>query len=875
MLRRLIFLMALAQCLGTMALAQVEDAPVSRAGTPTFHFIGDRYRIGVGLDSEFDVIGELQASLYESQRASMIGDGWLGSEGAGGVKLNYHWLVNETAEDSPDGPIYTDGNVAKLFVAADQNQFDDRKLTFGGGWEGRNWAFSGYGMTALSDERLIDRRSSIEEILVTGVIDGRDFSRVDTIETITELFEDPYDWGLGLRAERFFDNPLIRLRGGLDYEEGDFSSSQVTASLSLDKRFYNSPHGLSFRTSYARKDGDFVIDDDDLRGSVVYSFSFGGTGSSLRPSRQYREVEVDVPDEPRTEKRAIANEVTLTDRTTFDLDSSALEPAAEGTLDDLLAMVEDGGLVGDIQIVGHTCDLGVEAYNQTLSERRARSVVDYLTVHGVDSSRIDWRGAGETKPRFPNDGEENRSRNRRVEISFVTERISTQTVTVGSDEPATEIRQVQIPVEAPWIRRALRNPVRHKRIVDYYRYQESTASVTEGEIEFANEAPQASDDQFTVDADSADNALNVLSNDSDADGDSLTISGVSQPADGQASISGSQVIYTPDPGFTGTDSFTYAVDDGFDGQASATVTVTVQSNNEPPVVGDLSAETLRNQPVDIDVLNEASDPDGDELNIAAFNQPQNGTVTQSGDALRYQPDDQFVGSDSFTFTITDGRGGEASAVVTVMVQSDNEPPIVGDLSAETLRNRPVDIDVLAEASDPDDDELTIAAFVQPGNGTVTRSGDVLRYQPDSEFVGSDSFMFTISDGRGGRSTGSVVVDVVFTNRAPVANPDGATTTVGEAVTVNVLANDFDPDGDPIEIVDVVQWYGRSAEATVNGDGTITFQVSGWCHGRAYFRYTISDPFGATAKANVTILRPGESVDSDSPNASTECVVDPS
>jgi len=430
-------------------------------------------------------------------------------------------------------------------------------------------------------------------------------------------------------------------------------------------------------------------------------------------------------------------------------------------------------------------------------------------------------------------------------------------------------------VEAPWIRRALRNPVRHKRIVDYYRYQESTASVTEGEIEFANEAPQASDDQFTVDADSADNALNVLSNDSDADGDSLTISGVSQPADGQASISGSQVIYTPDPGFTGTDSFTYAVDDGFDGQASATVTVTVQSNNEPPVVGDLSAETLRNQPVDIDVLNEASDPDGDELNIAAFNQPQNGTVTQSGDALRYQPDDQFVGSDSFTFTITDGRGGEASAVVTVMVQSDNEPPIVGDLSAETLRNRPVDIDVLAEASDPDDDELTIAAFVQPGNGTVTRSGDVLRYQPDSEFVGSDSFMFTISDGRGGRSTGSVVVDVVFTNRAPVANPDGATTTVGEAVTVNVLANDFDPDGDPIEIVDVVQWYGRSAEATVNGDGTITFQVSGWCHGRAYFRYTISDPFGATAKANVTILRPGESVDSDSPNASTECVVDPS
>ena len=877
MLRNVTFFLALAQCLATAALAQVDDAdaPESRGGTPTFQFIGDRYRIGVGLDSEFDVIGELEASLYESQRSSFIGDGWLGSEGAGGVKLNYHWLINATAEDGPDGPVYTDGNVAKLFLAADQNRFDDRKLTFGGGWEGRSWAFSGYGMKAVSDERMVDRTTSIEDMLVTGVIDGREFSRVDTIETITELFEEPYDWGLGLRAERFFDNPLIRLRGGLDYEEGDFSSSQMTASLSLDKRFYDSPHGLSFRASYAHKDGDFVTDDNDLRGSVVYSFSFGAAGNAFRPARQYREVEVEVQGEPRTEERAFASEVNLADRTTFELDSSTLVPAAENTLDDLVAMIEDGGLIGDIQIVGHTCDLGPETYNQGLSERRARSVVDYLTARGLDSGRIDWRGEGETEPRVPNDGEENRSRNRRVEISFVTERISTRTVTVGSNEPATEIRQVQVPVEASWIRRALRNPVRHKRIVDYYRYQESTASVTEGEIEFANEAPQASDDQFTVDADSTDNTLDVLANDSDADGDSLTITSVSQPAEGQTAVSGSQVIYTPQPEFIGSDSFTYTIEDGFGGQATATVTVAVQSNNQPPVAGDLSAETLADQPVDIDVLAEASDPDGDELSIAAFEQPNNGTVTQSGDVLRYQPDDQFVGNDSFTFTVADGRGGQATATVTISVQPVNAAPVAGDLSAETLRNRPVDIAVLSEASDPDGDDLSIASFSQPGNGTVTQSGDVLRYQPSSEFVGSDSFTFTVSDGRGGEATGSVVVDVAFTNSPPVANPDGATTAAGEPVTVNVLANDFDPDGDALEIVDVIQWYGRPAEATINGDGTITFMVSGWCHGRNDFRYTISDPFGATAKANVTIFRPGEPVDSDSPDASTECVVDPS
>ncbi len=778
MFRKLIFFLVLAQGLAAVAIAQVEDedAPRSQAGTPTFNFIGDRYRVGIGLDSEFDVVGEFQAALYESQRSSFIGDGWLGSEGAGGVKLNYHWLINETAEEGPDGLVYTAGNVAKLFVAADQNQFEDRKLTFGGGWEGRRWAFSGYGMTALTDERLVDRATTIEEMLVNGEIDGRAFSRVDTIETVTELFEEPYEWGLGLRAERFFENPLIRLRGGLDYEEGDFSSSQVTASLSLDKHFHNSPHSLGFRTSYAHKDGDFVVDDSDLRGSVIYSFSFGGAGSSFRPSRQYRDVEVEVPGEPRSEERVTVNEVTLTDRTTFDFDSSLLKPGAESTLDEIVAAIEDGGLVGDIQIVGHTCNIGTEEYNQGLSERRARSVVDYLTANGVDSSDIEWRGEGETEPRFSNDTEESRSRNRRVEISFVTERRSTKTVTVGPDEPATEIRQVEVPVEAPWIRRALRNPVQHKRIVDYYRYQESTASVTEGEIEFANEAPQAADDQFTVETDSADNGLDVLANDTDADGDTLTIVGVTEPANGQVSISGDQVVYTPDSGFTGSDSFSYTVEDGFGGEASATVSITVESLNQPPVVGDLTANTLRNQAVDIDVLAEATDPDGDELSIAGFTQPDNGTVTQSGGVLRYLPDDEFVGSDSFTYTISDGRGGEASA--------------------------------------------------------------------------------------------SVVVDVAFANRAPVANPDAAETTVGQPVTVDVLANDFDPDGDPLEIVDVVQWYGMPAEVTVNDDGTITFRISDSCNGRNRFRYTISDPSGATAQANVSVNRVSGS---DTENASPECV----
>jgi outer membrane protein OmpA-like peptidoglycan-associated protein len=784
MRRQMLFSLALSVGLVSVGVAQEppdERTEASGAGTPTFHFIGDRYRIGIGLDSEFDVIGEFQASLTEAEGSALIGEGWLGGEGAGGLKLNYHWLFNGTTEEGPDGPVYVDGRIAKLFVAADQNQFEDRKLTFGGGWEGRHWAFSGYGMQALTDERLVDSELTLEERLVTGEIDGRGFSRLDTIETVTDFYEHPYDWGAGVRAERYFDDPLVRVTAGLDYESGDFDASQLTASLSLDKQFRNSPHSLSLRTSYASKDGDFVpADDDDLRGSIVYSYSFGRQASSWRPSRRYRQVETAVEAEPRVEERVVVNEVTMTDRTTFDFDSATLEPGAERTLDQVIAAVEDGGLVGDIQVVGHTCNIGTESYNQGLSERRAQSVVDYLTAQGIEPGRIDASGRGETDPRFSNETEEGRSRNRRVEISFVTERRSTETIEVGPEQPATEMRQVEVPVEAPWIRRALRNPVQHKRIVDYYRYQESTQTVSEGEVVFDNQAPETADDQFTVEADSADNVLDVLANDSDADGDVLTIVSVGAPSSGQASTDGERIVYTPASDFSGSDSFSYTVEDGFGGSATATVTVVVEPPNQAPVVDDVSVSTQRNQPVDIDVLAGASDPDGDPLSIGDFTQPAGGTVSQDGNLLRYQPDNQFVGSDSFTVTVVDGRGGEATATVSI--------------------------------------------------------------------------------------------DVAFTNQAPVANPDAATTTVGEPVTVDVLANDFDPDGDPIEVVDVVQWYGLPGEATINGDGTITFRVADSCSGVNRFRYTIEDSNGATAQANVSVDRVAAS--GESGDASAECLPTP-
>ncbi|MEE4295983.1 MAG: TolC family outer membrane protein [Wenzhouxiangella sp.] len=137
-------------------------------------------------------------------------------------------------------------------------------------------------------------------------------------------------------------------------------------------------------------------------------------------------------------------QVTLAAQTTFELDSAQLRPEARETLTDLAAVIREGRLVGQIEVVGHTCDLGSTAYNQNLSERRAQSVVDYLRSIGIGADEITAAGRGESAPSFPNNNEENRSRNRRVEITFVTEQETvTSQIPSSPNGPITDVRQVK------------------------------------------------------------------------------------------------------------------------------------------------------------------------------------------------------------------------------------------------------------------------------------------------------------------------------------------------------------------------------------------------------------------------------------------------
>jgi probable HAF family extracellular repeat protein len=154
----------------------------------------------------------------------------------------------------------------------------------------------------------------------------------------------------------------------------------------------------------------------------------------------------------------------------------------------------------------------------------------------------------------------------------------------------------------------------------------------------------------------------------DPDGDALTYEIVSGPTHGTLSGAGASQFYTPDPNFNGTDSFTFRVYDGQAYSGVATVTLMVSSLNDPPVAVNDTATTKKNKAVTISVLDNDSDPDGGTLTVQSVTQPTSGTVVKNANnTLTFTPRNGFTGTVTFTYVLSDGQGGTATATVTINV----------------------------------------------------------------------------------------------------------------------------------------------------------------------------------------------------------------
>ncbi|MGR5399719.1 tandem-95 repeat protein, partial [Vibrio harveyi] len=363
---------------------------------------------------------------------------------------------------------------------------------------------------------------------------------------------------------------------------------------------------------------------------------------------------------------------------------------------------------------------------------------------------------------------------------------------------------------------------------------DATVAVTVNPV---NDAPVAVNDTVATDEDTA-VTIDVLANDSDPENDQLTITNASVPAEqGTVAIVDGKLVFTPAENFNGDATISYTISDG-QLTDDATVAVTVNPVNDAPVAVNDAVSTDEDTAVTIDVLANDSDPENDTLTITAASVPaEQGTVTIVDGKLVFTPAENFNGDATISYTISDGQLTD-DATVAVTVNPVNDAPVAVNDTVSTDEDTAVTIDVLANDSDPENDTLTItAASVPAEQGTVTIVDGKLVFTPAENFNGDATISYTISDGELSDDA-TVAVTVNPVNDAPVAVDDTVTTDEDTAVTIDVLANDSDPENDQLTITNASVPAEQGTVAIV--DGKLVFTPTENFNGDATISYTISD-----------------------------------
>ncbi|MCC6625361.1 MAG: tandem-95 repeat protein, partial [Deltaproteobacteria bacterium] len=373
-----------------------------------------------------------------------------------------------------------------------------------------------------------------------------------------------------------------------------------------------------------------------------------------------------------------------------------------------------------------------------------------------------------------------------------------------------------------------------------------------------NEAPITLDDSATTGLNQA-VTIAVLINDHDPDGDPLTVARISTPpAYGEALLLTGHIRYTPAYGFVGSDALRYEACDPAGLCGEALLTIHVGLGNAAPLAMADNAATLEGEPVVVDVLDNDADPDGDPLALVAVTDPVHGTTTFVGMAVRYTPDPDYVGIDTFAYLVCDDAtpAGCSSGLVVVWIEPGaNQPPIATDDLATTVTGVPVALPVLLNDADPDGDPLRVWSLGEPAHGMVSAARDgVVTYVSDPGFVGEDHFLVTISDAHDGLASAWATVRVTAApNQPPDAADDVAGATPGVPLALDVLANDDDPDGDGLAIVFVFQ--PAQGVVTFDAGGGLVYAPRATADGADAFRYTVSDGRGGLDTATVTVTFP--------------------
>ena len=394
-------------------------------------------------------------------------------------------------------------------------------------------------------------------------------------------------------------------------------------------------------------------------------------------------------------------------------------------------------------------------------------------------------------------------------------------------------------------------------------------------VDPVNDLPIGVTDSYSIDEDNTLNGSTVLANDSDIDGDTLTIDtlAISTTTKGLLTLSSDGTfVYSPNADANGSDSFIYQIHDGEGGSAEATVNIAINSINDDPVAVNDSFNMIEETVLTLTVgdagqlLANDSDADGDSLsvNITPDTDVNNGSLTLVSDGgFTYTPNVNFFGVDSFIYQLEDGKGGVTTGSVSITVSNINDDPKT--VNDDYSTNEDIVLNgssVLSNDSDIDGDSLSLitSTVSGPSNGIVVlNSNGSFIYTPNVNFFGDDSFDYQVSDGHGGSANGTVNITINTINDPPVANSDNFTINEDSVLSVsaiasnNILSNDNDADGDTLTVNTTPIDNVSNGSLSLSSDGAFIYTPAANFSGSDNFTYQISDGKGESSQAQVNII----------------------